>query len=366
MREWIYLSAIQRCDKHVYNQSIGTKDCIRSINTIIYTMKKITLFKKGALALSLLLVGGCAKNNETDPSITNIAVTNPDFQMLEDAAIRGDVAVPLGNKNPSDPQGNYTVFAPTNAAFARLGLNKAEDLAVLNTAFLRNTLFYHVFSGTLPGSTLTPGSASASALGPTRRIIRRADGSLYVNGSKILGTDVRAANGLIHPIDKVLLATGGNIVESAQALQNAQVFVKPELTFLVAAVVKCNLAGALSAVGPYTVFAPTDQAFVAAGIPSVDAINKMTPSQVQDLTNILLNHVLANSSSASLGNKFTPELPESVTVTPLGGRPLQLGAFTNGVLTVKGASNTIPANMVIPDVQCTNGVVHVIDRILLP
>ena len=329
-------------------------------------MKINSLFKTGAIILSVLVLGGCAKNNEVDPTITNIAVANPNFQTLEDAAIRGDVAVLLGNKNPNDPQGNYTVFAPTNTAFARLGLNKAEDLAGLYTPFLRSTLFYHVFSGTLPGSALTPGNSSASALGPTRRIIRRADGRLYVNGSMILGTDVQAANGLIHPIDKVLLATGGNIVESALALQNAQVFVKPELTFLVAAVVKCNLAGALSAAGPYTVFAPTDQAFIDAGIPSVKAINEMTPAQVQGLTDILLNHVLANSAGAALGNKFTPELPESAAVTPLGGHPLQLGAFTNGVLTVKGASNTIPANMVIPDVQCTNGVVHVIDRVLLP
>ena len=333
-------------------------------------MKKYSLFntrfKTGAFALSIFLLSSCAKNSEIDPSITNIAVTNPDFQMLEDAAIRGNVAVTLGNKNPNDPQGNYTVFAPTNAAFARLGLNNAEDLAALYTPFLRSTLFYHVFSGTLPGSDLTAGKMSASAQGLTRRIIVRADGSRYVNGSKILGTDVRAANGLIHPIDKVLLATGGNIVESAVALKNAQVFVKPELTFLVAAVIKCNLAGALSAAGPYTVFAPTDKAFIDAGIPSVDAINNMTPAQVQGLTSILLNHVLANSSGATLGNRFTPELPEGTSVTALGGRPLLLGAFTNGVLTVKGATNTIPANMVIPDVQCTNGVVHVIDRVLLP
>jgi uncharacterized surface protein with fasciclin (FAS1) repeats len=197
---------------------------------------------------------------------------------------------------------------------------------------------------------------------PTRRIIRRADGTLYVNGSKILGTDVKAANGLIHPIDKVLLATGGNVVQSAQALQTAQVFVKPELTFLVAAVVKCGLAGLLSAAGPYTVFAPTDQAFIDAGIPSVDAINNMDATQVKALTGILANHVL----SGNLGDKFTPELPDGTSVNSYGTGSLQLGPFTNGVLTVKSRGITVPANMVIPDVQCTNGVVHVIDRVLLP
>ncbi|WP_046246779.1 fasciclin domain-containing protein [Hymenobacter terrenus] len=329
-------------------------------------MKKKSTFKAGVLGLGLLTLGGCAKNKEVEPSITNIAVTNPDFQTLEDAAIRGDVAFLLGNKNAGDPSGNFTVFAPTNAAFARLGIREAVDLTALQQPFLRSTLFYNVFNGTLPSSALAPDATSPSALGPTRRIIRRADGSLYVNGSKILSTDVRAANGLIHPTDKVLLATGVNIVESAVALSTGKVFVKPELTLLVAAVVKCNLAGALSGPGPFTVFAPTDQAFKDAGIASVEAINSMTPTQVQDLTAILLNNVLVSAPGAMLGDKFTPELPENTSVTALGGGPLQLGTFTNGLTTVKGAKNTVPANMVIPDVKCTNGVVHVIDRVLLP
>ena len=313
--------------------------------------------------LGLAVAGsGCAKNKDIDPSITNIAVTNPDFQLLEDAAIRGGVAITLGNKNPNDPQGNYTVFAPTNAAFNRLGIRTAVDLTALQPSFLTNTLLYHVYSGSLAGGALTAGSTSGSLLGPTRRIITRADGSKYVNGSMILGTDVKADNGLVHSIDKVLIATGGNVVQSAVALQSAQVFTKPELTLLVAAVLKCNLQGLLSQPGPYTVFAPTDQAFRDAGIASVEAINNMTPTQVTALTGILANHVLAGG----LGNKFTPELPDGTSVTTFGGGSLQLGAFSNGVLTVKSKNISTPANMGIPDVQCTNGVVHVIDRVLLP
>ena len=329
-------------------------------------MKKHYLFKIGALALSLLTLGSCAKNKDIDPSITNIAVSTPDFQMLEDAAIRGDVAVTLGNKN-ADPAsgGNFTVFAPTNMAFARLGLNSAEDLLALQQPFLRSTLLYHVNSGTLPGSALAPGSVSTSVLGPTRRIIRRADGSLYVNGSRILGTDVRASNGLIHPIDKVLLATGGNVVQSAQALQTMQVFVKPELTFLVEAVIYADLAATLSGPGPFTVFAPTDQAFKDLGVLLNVALNQ--PSDIRKLPRatvqaVLLNHALGGA----LGGRFTSELPGSTTVSSAGGAPVVIGAFNNGILTVKGTNNPTPANMVIPDVQCTNGVVHVIDRVLLP
>ena len=330
-------------------------------------MKIITPFKTGVLMLGLALAGsGCAKNKDVDPSITNIAVTNPDFQLLEDAAIRGGLAIALGNKNPNDPQGNYTVFAPTNSAFNRLGIREAVDLTALQPAFLTSTLRYHVYNGLLAGSSLNPGTTSPSDLGPTRRIITRADGSKYVNGSKILGTDVKAANGLVHPIDKVMLATGGNVVESAVALSTAKVFTQPELTLLVAAVVKCNLAGLLSQPGPnYTVFAPTDQAFRDAGYPTVDYINNLSAAQVMALTGVLANHVLAGN----LGNKFTPELPDGTTVTAFSGNKLTFGAFSNSILTVKygdGSTNNraVPANMAIPDVQCTNGVVHVIDRVL--
>ncbi|SFQ52924.1 Uncaracterized surface protein containing fasciclin (FAS1) repeats [Hymenobacter arizonensis] len=322
-----------------------------------------------ALGLSLFAAGGCAKNTEVDPSITNIAVSNPDFQTLEDAAVRGNVAILLGNSNPGDPEGKFTVFAPTNSAFARLGLNSAQDLTVLQQPFLRNTLFYHVFNGTLPGVALTPNSVSPSALGPQRRIIRRADNSLYVNGSKILGTDVRASNGLIHPIDKVLLATGADVLNSALALQKGDVFVQPELTYLVEAVLYTNLAGALAGSpggAPLTVFAPTDQAFKNLGTMLGVPLNQ--PSDIRKLPEatvraVLLNHVVGGTQ----GGKFTSELPENAVVASAGGAPVALGAFTNGVLTVRGNGNgTNTANMVIPDVQCTNGVVHVIDRVLLP
>jgi len=326
-------------------------------------MKKISAFTAGALLLGLCTLQGCAKNDEVDASITNIAVSNPDFQLLEDAAVRGDVAGILGSKNPNDPQGNYTVFAPTNSGFNRLGVRTAIDFQAIQPAFLRSTLLYHVFSGTLAGAALAPGSTSPSALGPARRIIRRADGSLYVNGSKILATDVKASNGLVHPIDKVLLATGGNVVESAVALSSKQVFTQPELSFLVEAVLRCNLQGLLSQPGPYTVFAPTDQAFKDAGFPTIESIRT---ANVAQLTAVLANHVLANSPTAQLGDKFTPELPEGTTVTAFSGQRLVLGPFANGTMTVRYATapTSSTANMVIPDVQCTNGVVHVIDRVL--
>ena len=346
-------------------------------------MKKKMFVPACALVFGMAMLAGCSKAKEAELSITSRVVGDADFQVLEDAAIRGDVAGTLAGANPNiGSQGKYTVFAPTNAAFARLGLKSAADLAALRQPFLRNTLLYHVFSGPLPGSALTPGSTSSGAFAteeiaatsttprvpsvtPTRKIIRRADGSLYVNGSKILGTDITAINGLIHPIDKVLLATGANIVASAQALEAGSVFVAPELTFLVEAVKYAELVTTLSSPGPFTVFAPTDQAFrdlgVKLGVPLSQPIDirKLPKATV---VAVLLNHALGGAQ----GGRFTSELPAGTTTASAGGAPVVLGAFTNGVLTAKGAGNTTPANMVIPDVQCTNGVVHVIDQVLLP
>ncbi|WP_375434474.1 fasciclin domain-containing protein [uncultured Hymenobacter sp.] len=318
----------------------------------------------GSLLIGTLLLSSCEKNEEVDPTIASIAVSNPDFQVLEDAAIRGDVAEILSNNNPNDPagKGNYTVFAPNNAAFARLGLTSASDLLGLQQLFLKNTLFFHVANGAIASSDLKVGSSTASALGPQRRIIRKGN-DLYVNGSRILDTDLQAVNGTIHVIDKVLLATGVNVVQSAQALQTSTVFTSPELTFLVEAVLYCDLASTLSTTPNLTVFAPTDQAFknlgVDMGVPlNVPADIRKLPKDV--VTTVLKAHVLAD------GAKFTPELADNSTVNSFGGAPLQLGAFNNGVLTVKGANNSTPANMVIPDVQTTNGIVHVIDRVLRP
>ena len=326
-------------------------------------MKKIFLPFAGVIASALLALTGCSKHDDVLPSIASIAVANPDFQMLEDAAIRGDVAVLLSNKTAAG--GDYTVFAPTNAAFARLGLNTAADLGALDRGFLRTTLLYHVTDRRVAGADLVNGSSTPSAVGAaiTRRIIVRGSDK-YVNGSKILATDVQAANGLVHPIDKVLLTGGGNIVATAIAVSEGKVFVQPELTLLVAAVVRSGLVTTLSdPAASFTIFAPTDAAFrafgVAVGIPlnTVDDVNRVSPATLQA---VLLNHALG-------GGKFTPELnpgSSALTTQAAGGLSLTIGAFEGGVETVKGPGNAAPATMAIPDVHCTNGVVHIIDKVL--
>jgi len=328
----------------------------------IYRKFGIALF-----SLSVLLITSCETSSSYEdelPSIAGIAVANDAFSSLEAAAVYGQVAGVLSNANPNDPSGDYTVFAPNNAAFARLGLNEST-LGVLQQSFLTNTLLYHVSNGNLAGSSISNGGTSASALGGlTRRFITRGSAT-FINGSEILATDISAANGTVHVIDKVMIATGGNVVESAIALQSMGVFKTPELSYLVEAVVYAELADALSNPdAKFTVFAPNDQAFINLG--AALGLTFTSPADVRKidkdlLTTVLLNHVFANTAKAS----FTSELNKG-NYASLGGANITLGTYNDGVLTVKGAGNAAAGNMVIPDVQTTNGIVHVIDQVLLP
>ena len=317
------------------------------------------------VAANLFMAAGCVKDPENaTSSIAGLVVANPDFSTLEDAAIQCELVFVLSNPNAGDSSGDFTVFATTNQAFARLGLKNSDDLTALQTDFLTNTVLYHVSNGNLSSSNITEHGKSVSAIGIHRRFVTVGP-DRYINGSKILATDVRAENGTVHVIDKVLLATGADIVQSALALRDTQVFKSPELTFLVEAVLYAELAAALSAspVSPsFTVFAPTDAAFRQLGVDLGVPLN--VPSDIRQLpkdvvTAVLLNHVVAD------GGKFTSEL-NGDRITPLSGLDLGIAKFSNGDLVVRGKGNTESAKTVIPDIQASNGVVHLIDRVLLP
>jgi uncharacterized surface protein with fasciclin (FAS1) repeats len=319
-------------------------------------MKNINI-KSALLALALIgtIVSCDTEYKDETPSIAGIAVANPNFSTLEGAAVQGGVVGVLSNSNPNDPSGHYTVFAPTNDAFAKLGLVNAGSLGALQNSFLTNTLLYHVSNGDLPASQIANGGTSTSALTINRRFISRGN-DLYINGSKIILTDVKASNGTVHAIDKVMIATGVNIVASAILLKDAKVFKTPELTFLVAAVVKSGLAPTLSDPNAnFTIYAPTDAAFKALGFKTVADV---TATDASTLRTILLNHAIG-------GGKFTSE-QTSTTAATAGGGTLTYSPFLNGAFTIKSSGITTPANMVIPDIQCSNGVVHVIDKVLLP
>ncbi len=315
--------------------------------------------------LTTLVITSCNKDNSNVlPTISQTVVSLENLSQLEFAAVKGNLVAALSNKNTApSSDGNYTIFAPTDEAFEKIGLVNSQDLNALQNPFLINVLKYHLRDGSTDDM-LTNGSILTSLVGPSikKKIIFRGTDK-YVNGSKIIVTNTKADSGTIHIIDRVLLASGTDIANTAIFFAQGKGFVNPELSFLAEAVVYCDLVGALADPNAnYTIFAPTNQAFKDLGKLLGLTINQ--PSDIRNLdkatvTQVLLTHVISG------GGRFTSELYAG-NLSALNGKNVALGANSNGLLSVKGPGNAVAANMVIPDVQTTNGVVHVIDRVLLP
>ena len=237
--------------------------------------------------------------------------------------------------------GPFTVFAPTDDAFAAAGI----DLSTFDTdeenATLSDILLYHVVSGAVASSDVTDGM-SAEALNGDDLTFTVSDGSVMVNDATVTSADVMASNGIIHVIDTVLMppADLGDIPTVAQGTGIH--------TSLVAAVVQAELLTTLQSDGPFTVFAPTDDAFAAAGIDLAALDNEEGKAT---LTDILLYHVVSGAVPSSA-------VTDGMSAAAVNGDDLSF-AVGEGVM-------VNDANVVLADVPASNGVIHVIDKVLMP
>lgn len=316
--------------------------------------------------LLLLALSGC-QNQATAPqpirqnasarvltgqTAAQIVINSPVHNLLEAAVIRAGLADALSN-------GTLTLFAPTDDAFRRAGF--ADENAIRNASIpaLTRILLYHVIGGNSFESQFIPeAQLEFKTLQGEEFPITRSGGNVSVNGIRVTQADLIATNGVVHVIDRVLMPPMGNIVETAVA--------NPNLTYLLmAAVVRASQGPVdvmrfLGTTPQLTVFAPTNQAFIDAGFPTIASIQAADPAV---LTRILTYHVVAVPQfrrfySANLVNGAVPTVQGSNVLIALGSGPA-------GV-TVKGISNPASSNVVIADVHTLNGVVHVIDRVLLP
>lgn len=234
--------------------------------------------------------------------------------------------------------GDFTVFAPSDAAFEALGIETVESLT---DEQLSNVLTYHVLDGEVPSSALQP-EQTVTALNGENVFITVDNGDVTVNGTSNVATaDINTRNGVIHAVDGVLLPDAfGNVVDNAVK--------RYELTTLVDLVTQQNLAETLQDTeANYTVFAPTNAAFEAIS----STLSTLTDEQV---TNTLLYHVLASAVEAG-------DLEASQTVATLNNDEEILIEVTDGVVTINGS-----ATVQIADVVGTNGVIHIIDEVLIP
>lgn len=316
-------------------------------------MKTLTLKITSALLASLLLIG-CGSDDDTDPvvipDIVERAQADERFETLVAAVIEAQLVDTLKSEGP------FTVFAPTDDAFqAFLTDNNLTAADLLADPDLASILTYHVLPQEVSSSNALSVAASAANTvttvnGETLALVTAGD-DLYINGAKVVVTDVTAENGVIHAIDKVLLPPAASatldIVATAQADDRFET--------LVSAVTQANLVTTLQGTGPFTVFAPTDDAFAA-----YLAANELTEEQLlasDALTDILTYHVVAGKVIADAAVAKAGSTTD--TVNTVNGSPVAL-SLSGEALKV----NT--SEVVVADVMTTNGVIHAIDKVLVP
>ena len=305
------------------------------------------------MLVSILLVGAiflssCEDDDDkmvdnitTQKSIVQIASDDASFSHLVDALTKANLVSALEGDGP------FTVFAPTNTAFenlfSALGVNGIADIPAET---LEPILLYHVVAASAMSTDLSTGYINTISTSTPDNIGKSVlvtvnNGVMLNNSSNVTAADIEATNGVVHVIDEVILPP--SIVDIALS--------DPNFSILVEALVKADLVDALTAEGPFTVFAPTNQAFE-------DLFTQLEVSGIMDLsaetlTPILLYHVVGDNVVAS-------EVSTGMVQTLNTTAQLDISVSESGVII------NDKANVFVTDVQGTNGVIHAIDQVVLP
>ncbi len=311
-------------------------------------------------AVAFAAVGGSATASSRqragmNKNIVQVAASSPQFSTLVSLVKKAGLAGALS-------KGSLTVFAPTNAAFAYL---KAHDPATYtavstNPAVLKKVLTYHVVGKKI----LAPAAIAAAKANVKVRTLEGekialslAGGKLKLNGTAtVVAANVTASNGVIHVINRVLVPP--SLTKASMPAQSILQLAagNPDLSTLVSLVQKAGLVQALSGAGPFTVFAPTNEAFqkLAAGAPATYQAVLANPAL---LTKVLTYHAVAGSIKST---QAITAAQQDGSVTSLEGEPIAL-SLVGGKLTLDGSSTVVTA-----DILATNGVIHAIDTVLVP
>lgn len=303
-----------------------------------------TVLIAAALGASTTLLQACGGgDDEPQRTIVEVAQKTPDLSILVEAVVAADLV-------PTLSTGTLTVFAPTNAAFAallaELGITKEALLA--DKPLLTAVLTYHVLGSKVELANVPVGKPITPVGGGFFKV-ESAGGLKITDGrnrvSNITATDIQASNGVVHLVDRVLLPANRDIVATAQAL--------PDFSILVEAVAAAGLVETLQGTGPFTVFAPTNAAF-AALLAELGVSKAALLADKAMLTKVLTYHVLPS-------RVLKAEVPVGKPITTVQGQ-----SFTINASLQITDQNARVANLVGTDVFASNGVIHVVDRVLLP
>ncbi len=316
-------------------------------------MKKLGFVS--VLMAAVFILAACAPAMTPVPEPTKVpeptAMPEPELKDIVDTAVAdgrfGTLVAAVqaaGLVDALKGEGPLTVFAPTDDAFAMLPAGTVETLLKPeNLEQLKSILLYHVVGGKLMASDVTSMSAAESLEGS--EIAFKVDmGNAYANDAKIIITDIETSNGIIHVIDSVLLppAKMSDIVDTAVA--------DGRFKTLAAALGAAGLVETLKGEGPFTVFAPTDDAF--AKLPAGTVETLLKPENLEQLKSILLYHVVSGKVMAD--QVVTLESADTVLGKPVTIKVMDGKVYVND------------SQVVLTDVLAANGVIHVIDSVLLP
>lgn len=332
--------------------------------------KRIVLIFSLVLVFMFATLGSAGA--EFEPNIVDITAADGRFDTLHAAIVAAGLADTL-----ADADGSFTVFAPTDDAFAALENASPGTIASLLAdpqGALTKVLTYHVIGGALDSSAVLSQSSLTTLQGESLAV-SASDAGAFVNNAQIIVTDVKAKNGIIHVIDAVLVpqAVANPTSETvAKAEENVQRVVEeteadvavaePTQTIaeiaasngsfntLVAALSAAGLADMFNQPGNYTVFAPTDDAF--AQIPAA-RLNELLADPSGELTNILKFHVVGDALTRN-------QIATDDLIPTLDGRALKVNTTNGNIVDINGAK------VLIYNIPASNGIIHVIDTVLIP
>lgn len=346
-------------------------------------LKENSLFNSAKMLLLMITFGfvvtACSDDDSDSPepqqNVLEIAVANSDFDVLEAAAVKAGTGV----TNVLSGSTQITVFAPTDAAFVSyLGVaNEAAAITAVNgltPAAAADLLTFHVIAGNeIKAGEIASGTTAVTTAraADNKAFVTKSSSGVTINNARVTTADVDASNGVIHIIDAVLTPPAGDIVEVATSETNG-----PSFNILAAALTKAELIATVQGNGPFTVFAPTDDAFLTllrsaafynnpelTEAQAIEAIGGLTaesaPLSLTTLTQVLLYHVVpASGYSINLSNN-------QILTTAKAAAPNTVTIGVGGTVTVDGSASD-PATVTSANISATNGVIHVINKVLLP
>ena len=269
-------------------------------------------------------------------TVVEVIANSENHTTLESAIIAAELNTALSGTGP------FTVFAPTDAAFEMLPEGYLEFLLMeANKDSLASVLSYHVVPGDTTASELMDGMMLPTLVSGDSLFVRLMGEMVHINGAMVTMADIDASNGTVHVIDMVLTQPAASVVDVIMTTDT--------LSTLATAIEEAELEDALMMEGPYTIFAPANDAFSA--IDQAD-LAALLADPDGDLTDILQYHVVA-------GTYTSADFTDGMMLMTLQGEELEISVMNDTIL-------IDTAMVIMSDMMADNGIVHVINGVLMP